>query len=197
MGVYDTILERRTIRRFLQKPISMEIFRKILNAARLAPSAGNLQPCEYVLVTDRKLLDKVFSTLKWARYVTPRRTPRKDERPVAYIVVLVDTRKAGDGGEADCAAAIENMILTAWEEGIGVCWIGSVDRERLRQLLSIPDYCKICFVLALGYRAEEPVLEEMKDEDVRYWINENDVLHVPKRKLEDISFLNNYGVKMN
>jgi nitroreductase len=196
LDVYEAAVKRRTIRRFLQKPIPMEVLKKLLNAARLAPSAGNLQPCEYVLVTDRDLLDKVFSTLRWARYIAPEGTPKEGEKPVAYVVVLVNTRKAGEGGEIDCAAAIENMILTAWEEGIGSCWIGSVDRERLREILSIPEYCRICFVVALGYRAEEPIVEEMKGEDVKYWKDEKGVLHVPKRRLEDIVFINNYGNKL-
>ncbi|MBO3840655.1 MAG: nitroreductase family protein [Candidatus Brockarchaeota archaeon] len=196
MNVYEAAVSRRTIRKFLQKPIPMEILVKLLNAARLAPSAGNLQPCEYILVTDKSLLDSVFSTLKWARYIAPDGTPKEGERPVAYVVVLVNTKKAGEGGEVDCAAAIENMILTAWEEGIGSCWIASVDRDRLREILSIPEYCKICFVVALGYKAEEPVVEEMKEDDVKYWKDEKGVLHVPKRRLNDIVFINSYGNKL-
>jgi nitroreductase len=197
LDVYEAAIKRRTIRRFLQKPIPIEVLKKLLNAARLAPSAGNLQPCEYVLVTDNDLLDKVFPTLKWARYIAPEGTPRESERPVAYVVVLVNKMKAGEGGEVDCAAAIENMILTAWEEGIGTCWIGSVDRDRLGKILSIPEYCRICFVVALGYKAEEPVVEEMSNGDVRYWKDEKGVLHVPKRKLEDVVFLDRYGNRLN
>ncbi|MBO3800366.1 MAG: nitroreductase family protein [Candidatus Brockarchaeota archaeon] len=195
MNVYEAATKRRTIRKFLQKPIPMEILMKLLNAARLAPSAGNLQPCEYVLVTDKALLDSVFSTLKWARYIAPEGTPKEGERPVAYVVVLVNTKKASEGGEIDCAAAVENMILTAWEEGIGSCWIASINRDRLREILSIPEYCKICFVVALGYRAEEPVIEEMSGDDVRYWKDEEGILHVPKRRLGDIVFMNCYGNK--
>lgn len=195
MNVYEAAIKRRTIRKFLQKPIPMEILVKLLNAARLAPSAGNLQPCEYILVTDKSLLDSVFSTLKWARYIAPEGAPKEGERPVAYVVVLVNTKKASEGGEIDCAAAIENIVLTAWEEGIGSCWIASVDRNRLREILSIPEYCKICFVVALGYKAEEPVVEEMKDGNVKYWKDEKGVLHVPKRRLNDIAFMNHYGNK--
>jgi len=195
LNVYEAAVKRRTIRRFLQKPIPMEMLVKILNAARLAPSAGNLQPCEYVLVTEKDLLDSVFSTLRWARYIAPEGTPKEGERPVAYVVVLVNAKKAAEGGEVDCAAAIENMILTAWGEGIGSCWIASIDRERLRKVLSIPEYCKICFVVAFGYMAEEPVVEEMKNDDVKYWRDEKGVLHVPKRRLEDIVFMNYYGSK--
>lgn len=196
MNVYEAAVSRRTIRRFLQKPISMPILKKLLNAARLAPSSGNMQPCEYVLVTEKPLLDKVFSTLRWAMYIAPEGTPKEGERPVAYIVVLVNTRKKAEGGEVDCAAAIENMLLVAWEKEIGACWMASIDREKLREILLIPEYCKVCFVVALGYRAETPVAEDMKSDDVKYWRDENNVLHVPKHRLEDIVFFNNYGSKV-
>jgi len=196
LNVYEAAVSRRTIRRFLQKPIPMEVLKKFLNAARLAPSGGNLQPCEYVLVTEKDLLEKVFNTLKWAMYLAAG-TPREGEKPVAYVVVLVNTRKKSQGGEVDCAAAIENMVLTAWEEGIGACWMASIDREKLREILAIPDYCKVCFVVALGYKAEEPVVEDMMDNDVKYWRDENGVLHVPKRRLEDIVFFYSYGNRVN
>ncbi len=196
MNVYEATVSRRTIRRFLQKPIPIHVLKKLLNAARLAPSGGNIQPCEYILVTEKDLLDKVFNTLKWAMYLGPAGAPREGERPTAYVVVSINTRKRAEGGEVDCAAAIENMILTAWEEGIGACWMASIDRERLREILSIPEHCRICFVVALGYRAEEPVTEDMKGDDVRYWRDENGVLHVPKRRLEDIVFVNSYGTKL-
>lgn len=196
MNVYDTVVNRRTIRKFLQKSIPNELLERILNAARLAPSGGNIQPCEYILVIEKKLLDEVFKTLGWAMYIAPKGTPKEDERPVAYIVVLINTRKRTEGSEVDCAAAIENMILTAWEEGIGACWIASINRDKLREILSIPEYCKVCFVVALGYRAEEPVMEDMKGDEVKYWKDEKGVPHVPKRRLEDIVFLNGYGSKM-
>ncbi|MGB9718515.1 MAG: nitroreductase family protein [Thermoproteota archaeon] len=197
LNVYEAAVSRRTIRRFAQKPIPMQVLKRVLNAARLAPSGGNVQPCEYVLVTEKSLLDKVFRTLGWAMYIAPQGTPKEGEKPVAYIVVLVNTRRKAEGGEVDCAAAIENMILVAWEEGIGACWMASIDREKLREILAIPDYCKVCFVVALGYKAEEPVVEDMKGEDVKYWRDENGVLHVPKRRLEDIVFANAYGSRIS
>ncbi len=82
---------------------------------------------------------------------------------------------------------MENMILTAWNEGIGSCWIGSVNREEVRKLFNIPNEYQIYGVLALGYPAEKPILEEIdKNGDIKYWLDDNDVLHVPKRKLADI-----------
>jgi len=191
MDVYEAIIGRRTIRRFKQQPVSREFLRKLVNAARLAPSAQNLQPCEYVIVDHPRLLGDVFSTLGWAGYIAPEGNPKEGERPVAYIVVLINAKKRETGGEVDAAAAIENILLTAYAEGVGTCWIGAVNRERLRGILGIPEGCKIDSVIALGYMAETPAIEEMK-ESVRYWKDEKGVLNVPKRNVQDILHINGY-----
>ena len=88
MDPYEAILSRRTIRRFKQKSIDLDLLKKFVNAARLAPSAANFQPLEYFVVTDKDLLDKVFETLGWAAYIKPKWTPRQEERPTAYIIIL-------------------------------------------------------------------------------------------------------------
>jgi len=89
MKVYDVIISRRTIRRFQQKPVNKETLRKCVNAARLAPSAANLQPLEYCIVTEKTLCAQVFEALHWAAYLQPKWTPHEKERPTAYIIVLV------------------------------------------------------------------------------------------------------------
>ncbi len=89
MSVYDVILKRRTIRRFQQREIPLTILKKLVNAARLAPSGANLQPLHYVIVNDKNLCDKVFEATKWAGYLTPPWRPSENERPVAYIIILI------------------------------------------------------------------------------------------------------------
>jgi nitroreductase len=86
-------------------------------------------------------------------------------------------------------AAAENMILTAWEEGIGSCWLHSVERKNIKEILKIPENYKIDSVIALGYPDEKPVVEEM-DGSLKYWKDKQECLHVPKRKLEDIVHFN-------
>ena len=88
-SVYDAILSRRSIRRFQQKPVQLDLLKKFVNAARVAPSAANLQPLEYFVVTEKKLLGRVFETLGWAAYIRPRWAPNEDERPMAYIIIIV------------------------------------------------------------------------------------------------------------
>ncbi|ODS31236.1 MAG: hypothetical protein SCARUB_03657 [Candidatus Scalindua rubra] len=192
MNVYETIIKRRTIRRFKQKPISFEILRKLVNAGRLSPSSANLQPIEYIVIDKPDLVEKVFGTLKWAGYISPAGNPPLGERPVAYIIVLANKKKNSGTCERDAAAAIENMILVALEEGIGSCWLGAIDINKLTTILELPEHIKIDSVLALGYSNESPQIEEMKD-SVKYWKDEEGVLHVPKRKLEDVLFYNKYS----
>ncbi|MCK4264245.1 MAG: nitroreductase family protein [Candidatus Aminicenantes bacterium] len=191
MSLYDLIISRRSIRQFKQEPVSRDILQKFINASRLAPSAANRQPLEFVVVDEEKIRKEVFTCLKWAAYIAPEGNPKPGHEPVAYIVVLVNSEIREKGFEWDVGAAIENMILAALEKGIGSCWLLSVDREKLREILNIPENYKIDSVLALGYPDENPVIEDMKD-SIKYWKDQAGQLHVPKRKLEDVIHFNKF-----
>ncbi|UCE05236.1 MAG: nitroreductase family protein [bacterium] len=191
MSVYELILRRRTIRRFTQDRVPDELLDKIVNAGRLAPSGANLQPLEFIIVNEIELVNKVFPTLKWAGYIAPAGNPPEGQRPMAYIIVLINSEIKPKNGEVDAAAAIENMILTSLADGVGSCWLGSIDRDQLRTIFEIPQSYKIDSVLALGYPDESPVIEEVKDM-ITYWKDENGVLHVPKRKLSAIVHYNRF-----
>ena len=192
MSTYEIALKRRSIRRFKNITIPYEILEKCVNAARLAPAAGNRQPLEYIIVDDEQLLPRIFDMLKWAKYIRPAGDPPPGHRPMAYIVALI---KSGVGYKNlenyDAGLAVENMILVALEEGIGSCCIGAIDTHSLRELLNIPEDYIISLVLALGYPDEGPVVEEFK-ESPEYWKDKDDVLHVPKRGLKDILHRNNF-----
>ena len=192
MDVYEAITTRRTIRRFKQDPIDAAVLEKIVNAARLAPSGSNSQPLEFVLVTDPGVRKAVFDQTAWGGRVRPRRNPQPGQEPTAWVVVLVNSQRGPDTAPHDAAAAIENMLLTATAEGIGTCWIASVQKDDLAKALNIPDHCRIDSVVAFGYPDESPVLEET-DEDIAYYLDDNDVLHVPKRKLKDVLHRDCYG----
>lgn len=194
--VYNTICQRRSIRRFKQKPVSEKLLKRLVNSARLAPSTGNLQPCEFIVVNDPLLNEAVFPNLKWAGYLAPRGNPQVGEKPMAYILVLIDLHKKKKGGEVDAATAIENILLAAWEEKLGSCWIGSFDRKKIKKVFRIPHHLKLDSVIALGYAGEKPVLEDFLH-SVKYWKDEQGILHVPKRRLEDICFVNGYIYSQN
>ena len=191
MQVYETIIKRRSIRRYKQKPIPIEILKKLVNAARLAPSAANLQPFKYVVVYDKKLCNQIFKTIKWASYLKPSWSPREGERPTAYIVIL-NTQRDNPYYMRDMGLAAENIILSAEEEGIGCCILYNIDRDAIRDILNIPVEYQIDSMVSLGYKGEEVILEEIS-EKVEYWRDENDILHVPKKPLEEILVINKFS----
>ncbi len=192
MDVYQAITTRRTIRRFQPKPIEPAVLERIVDAGRLAPSGANCQPVEFILVTQATLCQQVFTTTAWAGRVTPRRTPKAGQEPTAWVIVLLNSQRGPATATADAAAAIENMLLTAVDAGLGSCWIGSVQRKELAGILNIPDYCTIDSTVAFGYPDESPLAEET-DDDIAYYLDDNDLLHVPKRKLKDVLHRQRYA----
>lgn len=191
MKVYDAIIARRSIRRFHQKPVNLTILKKCVNAARLAPSAANLQPLEYCIVTDKELCTHLFEALSWAAYIQPKWAPKEEERPTAYIVVLVKDTK-NPYYERDVGFATENIVLAVEGEGLGTCILCNIERGKIQNLCNIPLTLAVDSVIALGYKAEKSVVEDMND-SVKYWRDEHDVLHVPKRKLNDIIHINKFS----
>ena len=189
-SVYETILSRRTIRRFKQKPVDVKLLKRFVNAARVAPSAANLQPLEYFIICEKELCAEVFETLGWAGYIKPKWMPDESERPTAYIAVLVreDLNKYY---KWDVGLSAENIMLVAEEENIGSCILLNINRTKLRELLGIPVSLYIDSVIALGYKSETAIIEDMVD-SVEYYRDENDVLHVPKRKITDILHINTF-----
>ena len=186
---YEKIRKRRTIRKYLQKAVPEEALLKCVDAARLSPSGRNRQPLRYVIVNDSKLLKQVFSTLSWATDL-PDYYPTEEETPRAYIVILLDKNTPTPIHDASIAAMSISMV--AYDEGLGSCILGSVDREKLKDILKVPEGLAVALVVALGYPAENPVVEPVKDGATNYWLDENGVLHVPKRDLKDISRWNSY-----
>ena len=188
MDIYNKIISRRTIRKFKQVEIPVDILKKLVNAGRLAPSAGNMQPLEYFIATDNDLKVKIFSTLSWANYIRPEGNPQKGEEPAAYIIIIVNNKIANTAYfKYDVGASVENMTISALEEGIGCCWIASFNKNKLSEILKIPESYSIDLVLALGYPLEDPTFEDIeKDGSIIYHKDSEGRLHIPKRKLEDI-----------
>jgi len=189
--VYETIAGRRTIRKFRPDPVPRELLEHLVDAARLAPSAANLQPLEFVVVDAPDLRAEVFPCLKWAAYIAPAGDPRPGEEPTAYVVTLANTQIREKMFEYDVGAAMENMILAALEEGVGSCWMLSIDREKLRAILGVPEHYRIDSVLALGFPGEDPAAEVM-GESCRYWKDETGRLHVPKRARSAVAHFNKF-----
>jgi len=188
--IYERIINRRTIRKFTQQPVSREILTKCVDAARMSPSGSNLQPLKYIVVDNTQLLPEVFSTLTWARRI-PGYKHAPNEVPTAYIVILLDTKIKEQPGN-DVGIAAMSICLVAFDEGVASCMLGSVERDKLRKILKVPEFLQIQLVVALGYPLERSMAVEMKENDTKHWFDANGILNVPKRKLDDIVVWNSY-----
>ena len=186
MDVYEAIRGRRTIRRFTGAPVEKKVLTRLVDAARLAPSGGNLQPLEFIAVSEPELVARLAEHVKWAAYIHPAGNPPEGHCPGAFIATLVNQQIALDGAQYDVAAAVMTMILAARAAGLGSCWMGNIDRQAIAAVLKVPDTgWKLDSVLALGVPDESPVVEPFES-SVKYWKDEKGVLHVPKRALKDI-----------
>jgi nitroreductase len=188
--IYEEIVNRRTIRRYQGRKVPKEILIKCIDAARLSPSSANRQPLKYIIANDEKMLKDVFSTLHWAGYL-PEFSPSEKETPRAYVIILLD-KNISEEADYDAGIVAMSISMVAYDEGLGSCILGAVDRDSLREILRIPENLEILLVVSLGYPAESPVVENIRGNDVKYWLDEKGVLHVPKRTLKNIVKWNGY-----
>jgi nitroreductase len=188
MDLEEIIYKRRTIRRFKQDPISLDLIKKLIDFARIAPMARNVQALEFIIVSNLKIREKLFPLVNWAGSLPEdQRTPEKGREPTAYIIVLINTTIKNAYVDFDVGAAVENILLGAVNFGVACCWMGAINREKIRKLLEIPDYLDIKHVISLGYPDEESTMEPYKD-SFSYWKDNDGRMHVPKRALDEIIF---------
>ena len=188
--IYDKIIKRRTIRKYIQKDVPKDLLLRCVDAARLSPSGLNLQPLKYVIINDKDLLPKIFKMLRWAGYL-PDYFPTEEEMPRAYIVMLLDKNVRADPGH-DAGIASMSISMVAFEEGLGSCILGAINRIELRKILAVPDNLEVLLVVALGYPAENPVIDDVKENNVKYWLDKDGIIHIPKRDMKDITHWNQY-----
>jgi len=159
MSVLDVIKERGSIRKYKDASIPESDLLTILEAARLAQSAANRQPWQFIVVTNKAVKETIVDAAHW-----PDRPPQSSVCTAAAIIVcLADpemSRPVGsfNGFLIDLAIAIENMALTAWDLGIGSCWIGAFQEDKVKALLelNIPEHLRVVSLLTLGYTDEQP-----------------------------------------
>ena len=187
MLIEQLIRQNRSYRRFYQDYyIAKGNLKYFINLARLSPSGKNAQPLKYFISNEKATNDKIFPCLKWAGYLQDWDGPEEGERPSAYIVILGDNR-IEKNFFCDHGIASQSILLGAVEKGFGGCIIASVDRQKLRNSLSLAEHFEILLVIALGKPKETVMIEEVKEDgDIKYWRDENKIHHVPKRKLEEI-----------
>lgn len=184
--IRDLIIRNRSYRRFDSSvKISFKQIESWIELARFSASGRNMQALKYSVSTNEKINGEIFSNLGWAGYLSNWAGPAENERPVAYIAVIHD-KSLADGYFCDDGIAIQSILLGAVEDGFGACIIGSFNRNKVTKILKLPEHLKILWLIALGKPAEECILEDVKNNDVKYWRDENSIHHVPKRSLDEI-----------
>jgi len=182
----ELVALNRSYRRFHQnESISAETLCELVDYARLSATGGNQQSLKFLLSNTPGLNKRIFPTLAWAGALKDWDGPADGERPAAYIVILGDTEIAKGFG-VNHGIAAQSILLGAVEKGYGGCMIGSIQRDRLRAVLNLPERYEILLVVALGKPAEKVVIEDAVDGNVTYYRDAEGVHHVPKRTLDEL-----------
>jgi len=149
LEVFEAIKGRRSIRKYTKDPVSEDFIVKILEAGRWAPSAGNSQPWNFIVLRDEEMRRRVAEAATYGKFLA--------NAPVGIAVVvdpMASTRPVEDG-----AIATQNMLLAAHALGLGACWIGSynsVYEERVKEILGIPENKRLLSIISIGFPAESP-----------------------------------------
>jgi nitroreductase len=140
MDVFESVKTLSSIRSYVKKAVPDSIVREVIEAGRLAPSAHNDQPWQFILVRDREKLEGLGKYCISGKFVSE-----------VDFAVAVLTDPSSKWHEIDGTRAVQNMVLTAWSHKLGSCWIGNIDRSGLMKYLNIPDNLNILTVLPFGY----------------------------------------------
>ena len=159
LSVLDLIKARSSTRRYKDRAIPRQALLDILEAARMAQSADNRQPWEFIVVTDPAIKKELVHVAGNQAFVGD---------AAAVVVCLANPEESSSVGPfegflIDLAIAIENMVLAAWDLGIGSCWIGAYNEERVRELVDVPKNLRVTSLLTLGYSDERPGRKHRKN----------------------------------
>ncbi len=185
MEFKDVVVLRRTKRKFLAKKVLRKELEVLVDYARYAPMGANLQPLKYVIVDDEKMALDIFKYTKWSGY-HPNEAPTVDERPPAYIAIAGDLNiKSNASFECDAGAAGAIISLAAEDMGLGSCWLGSIDIKEISKILNLKENLSLLYLIAIGYSNQEGKVVDA-DGDIKYYTDEDKVLTVPKRTLDEV-----------
>lgn len=151
MDVFEAVKTRRSIRKYADKPVEKDKLLKILEAARLSPSASNNQPWHFVVISDKAIVESLLPAYTREWFV---------KAPVVIVACSYPdeawSRMDGESyWKVDSAIAVENMVLVAHEAGLGTCWVAAFDESKVKDALGIPKEVRIIAMLPLGYPAEQ------------------------------------------
>lgn len=152
MDVLTAIKERRSVRKYLSKPVEEEKLLRVLEAARLAPSANNKQEWKFIVVRDSKKIERMVDAVNGQSFV--------GQAPVIIVCCGLDPKGVMSCGQprhsVDVSIATAYMLLEAHVQGLGTCWLGNFDEQKVRDLLEIPDNVRVVSITPLGYPEVHP-----------------------------------------
>jgi nitroreductase len=162
--VFQTILKRRSIRDFKKGPIPKEVLEKLKEAIIWAPSAGNLQARKFYFVFNEEIKKELAIAALGQNFI---------KKAPLVIVGCADLEKISHYGEkgkniyaiCDVSAAIENLMILATEEGLGTCWVGAFDEERVSKILNLPKNEKPIVIVPVGFPDEAPLAPEREPKE--------------------------------
>ena len=153
MNVYEAIKKRKSVRSYREKKVEQEKLIRILEAARLAPSAANKQEWRFVIVRDKEKRRQLSEAASHQRFVA--------EAPVVIACCAETDYQEMTCGQLcypiDVAIAIDHVTLAAVEEGLGTCWIGAFFEDKVKRTLNVPDDIRVVELLTLGYPTDDSV----------------------------------------
>ena len=189
MDIFELVKANRSCRRFDQfsdHKIDNNTLKKLVDLGRCSASAANFQPLKYMISTDGKKNEEIFSCLAWAAYLKDWDGPEEGEKPSAYIVIMGDNTITKNF-RCDHGIAAQSILLGAREMGFAGCMLAAINHKKLRNYLNIESHLEILLVIALGTPKEEVRLEDLKPGgNIKYWRDKKNIHHVPKRSLGEI-----------
>ncbi len=161
MDVFEAISKRRSIRNYKTTPVEEQKLEKILEAARIAPSAANRQEWKFIAVKDLETREKLVNAAHGQKFV--------GQAPITIVGCSTESERVMPCGQyaytVDLSIAVSFMILEATELGLGTCWLGAYDEEAVKKVLDIPDEIRVPAMFTLGYADENPGPRPRKDID--------------------------------
>ncbi|MHA1238796.1 MAG: nitroreductase family protein [Candidatus Odinarchaeia archaeon] len=145
--VLSTIVKRRSIRKYTSKEVEFDKLIQVLDAARWAPSSRNRQPWKFIVITDDKVKRQIASYSRYGEFLK--------DAPI-LVAFTTDPTLSKNFYKEDGALATQNFQLAAWSLGLGTCWIGTMEREKVKKILKIPENQHLLTVMPLGYFEEKP-----------------------------------------
>jgi nitroreductase len=187
MSIRDLIYKSRSYRRFDQEQrIALDTLRELADLGRMSACGANKQPLKYILSADLDKNASIFPHLYWAKNLPEWKGPAESEQPAAYIVIVGDKTISESFGQ-DFGIAAQSIMLGVAEKKLGGCMIANIGKPGLRAALRLDDRYELLLVLALGKPKETVVVDELDPAgNSNYWRDDQQVHHVPKRRLDDV-----------